>query len=52
MNGHSDVIMGSVSINDEDLFERVKFLQFATGPVPSPFDCYLVNRSLKTLRLR
>ena len=52
MNGHSDVLMGSVAMNDDDLFQRVKFLQFATGPVPSPFDCYLVNRSLKTLKLR
>ena len=52
MNGHSDVLMGSVSLNDKALFERIKFLQFATGPVPSPFDCYLVNRSLKTLKLR
>ena len=52
MNGHSDVLMGSVSMKDASLYERVKFLQFATGPIPSPFDCYLVNRSLKTLKLR
>jgi len=52
MNGHTDVIMGSVSLNDDGLHERLRFLQNAIGPVPSPFDCYLVNRSLKTLRVR
>ncbi|XP_053698123.1 cystathionine gamma-lyase [Sabethes cyaneus] len=52
MNGHSDVIMGATVTNDEALYEKLKFLQNATGIVPSPFDCYLVNRSLKTLSLR
>jgi len=52
MNGHTDVIMGAASTNNEDLAERMRFLQNATGPVPSPFDCYLVNRSLKTLKVR
>jgi cystathionine gamma-lyase len=52
MNGHSDVVMGSISTNNEELYEKLKFLQNATGIVPSPFDCYLVNRSLKTLSLR
>ena len=46
MNGHSDVIMGSVCLNDTGLAERLRFLQNATGSVPSPFDCYLVNRRL------
>merc|ERR1712045_902849 len=52
MNGHTDVIMGSVALNSKDLADRLRFLQNATGGVPSPFDCYLVNRSLKTLKLR
>lgn len=52
MNGHSDVIMGAAIMNDEALYGKLKFLQNATGIVPSPFDCYLVNRSLKTLSLR
>jgi len=52
MNGHTDVIMGSVALNDAGLAERLRFLQNATGAIPSPFDCYLVNRSLKTLKLR
>ncbi|XP_068200453.1 cystathionine gamma-lyase [Palaemon carinicauda] len=52
MNGHSDVIMGAVCTNREDLRDQLRFLQNAIGPVPSPFDCYLVNRSLKTLAVR
>merc|ERR1712045_405732 len=52
MNGHTDVIMGAACTNDESLAHRLRFLQNAIGAVPSPFDCYLVNRSLKTLRIR
>ncbi|TMW46213.1 hypothetical protein DOY81_008709 [Sarcophaga bullata] len=52
MNGHSDVVMGGVTMNSEELYHRLKFLQNAVGIVPSPFDCYQVNRSLKTLSLR
>ncbi|XP_076753791.1 cystathionine gamma-lyase [Xylocopa sonorina] len=52
INGHSDVIMGAVITNRDDIGERLLFLQKAMGIVPSPFDCYLVNRSLKTLELR
>ena len=51
MNGHTDVIMGAACTNDESLAQRLRFLQNAIGPVPSPFDCYLVNRSLKTLKV-
>merc|ERR1719244_391300 len=52
MNGHTDVIMGAVTTNNDQLYERLRFLQNATGPVPSPMDCYFVNRSLKTLKVR
>lgn len=52
MNGHSDVVMGALVMNDTELYERLKYLQNATGITPSPFDCYLVNRSLKTLDIR
>ena len=44
MNGHTDVIMGAAVTNSDDLGSRLRFLQNASGPVPSPFDCYLVNR--------
>nr|XP_009935694.1 PREDICTED: cystathionine gamma-lyase [Opisthocomus hoazin] len=52
MNGHSDVVMGLVSVNCDDLYERLKYLQNSLGAVPSPFDCYLCNRGLKTLKVR
>jgi cystathionine beta-lyase/cystathionine gamma-synthase len=52
LNGHSDVIAGVVVTNDEALAERLRFIQRAGGAVPSPFDCYLVVRGIKTLPLR
>ncbi|XP_020815165.1 cystathionine gamma-lyase-like [Drosophila serrata] len=52
MNGHTDVVMGGITMNSEKLYQSLKFLQNAVGIVPSPFDCYQVNRSLKTLSLR
>lgn len=52
LNGHSDVIMGSIATNSDELSEQLRFLQNSSGIVPSPFDCYQVNRSLKTLALR
>jgi cystathionine gamma-synthase/cystathionine gamma-lyase len=52
MNGHSDVVGGAVVTSDAALAERLRFLQNAVGAVPSPFDCYLVLRGLKTLPLR
>jgi cystathionine beta-lyase/cystathionine gamma-synthase len=52
LNGHSDVIGGAVMTNDDAFAERLRFLQNAMGSVPSPFDCYLVLRGLKTLPLR
>jgi cystathionine gamma-lyase len=50
--GHSDVIGGAIMLNDDQLHEKLKFNQNALGVVPSPFDCYLVLRGLKTLSLR
>lgn len=53
LNGHSDVINGVVVVNDRDeLIEKVGFLQNACGAIASPFDSFLVLRSLKTLPLR
>ncbi|XP_017778244.1 PREDICTED: putative cystathionine gamma-lyase 2 [Nicrophorus vespilloides] len=52
MNGHSDVIMGAILTNNHKHHEKLRFLQNAMGIVPSPFDCSLVNRSLKTLAVR
>ena len=50
--GHSDLIQGAVLARDAAIFEPIKFLQNATGAVPSPFDCWLTLRGLKTLELR
>ena len=52
LNGHSDVVGGAVLTSDPELAERVRFLQNAMGGVPSPFDCYMVLRGLKTLGAR
>lgn len=52
LNGHSDVIGGAVVTDDDGLAERLHFLQKAVGAVPSPFDCYLVLRGIKTLGVR
>jgi cystathionine beta-lyase/cystathionine gamma-synthase len=50
--GHSDLIQGAVLAAREEVFAPIKFLQNATGAVPSPFDCWLTLRGLKTLELR
>lgn len=52
INGHSDVVMGAAITNDEKVDKHLFFMQLAVGAVPSPFDCYLVNRGIKTLHLR
>jgi cystathionine gamma-synthase len=52
MGGHSDVVGGALVLNDEQTFNRLKFLQNAAGGVPGPFDSWLVLRGLKTLALR
>ncbi len=50
--GHSDVIGGALVVQDQELGERIAFLQNSTGGVPGPFDCWLVLRGLKTLGVR
>merc|ERR1712127_492443 len=52
MNGHSDVVMGLVICRSKEVHDKLYFNQYACGAVPSPFDCYLVNRGLKTLHVR
>jgi len=52
LNGHSDIIGGIVVTRDEDLGDRLAYLQNAVGGVPGPFDCFLALRGLKTLHLR
>lgn len=50
--GHHDVIGGAVVTSDADWHEKVRFFQNTAGAVPSAFDCYLVQRGIKTLGLR
>jgi cystathionine beta-lyase/cystathionine gamma-synthase len=50
--GHSDLIQGAVIARDAAVFEPIGFLQNALGGIPSPFDCWLTLRGLKTLELR
>jgi len=52
LGGHSDVVGGFIAVNDADLADQLRFLQNAMGAVPSPFDCYLVIRGVKTLAVR
>jgi cystathionine gamma-synthase len=52
LGGHSDVVGGFVALDDDDLAVALGFTQNAVGSVPSPIDCYLVQRGLKTLAVR
>ena len=52
LGGHSDLISGVVVTDDDELAERLRFLQNAVGAVPGPMDCYLALRRVKTLALR
>ena len=50
--GHSDTVTGVAVTDDDDVAERLRFLQNAMGGVPGPLDCFLVLRGLRTLHLR
>jgi cystathionine gamma-lyase len=52
IGGHSDVVGGAIVTNDDELEKRLRFHQNAVGAVPSPFDCWLLLRGIKTLALR
>ena len=53
LGGHSDVLGGAVIVKDnEAFFERLKAIQRMVGAVPSPFDCWLVLRGIRTLPYR
>jgi cystathionine gamma-synthase len=52
LGGHSDVVGGLVAVDDQELADRITFVQNAAGAVPGPFDCYLVLRGVKTLAVR
>ncbi|KAJ8971606.1 hypothetical protein NQ317_014726 [Molorchus minor] len=52
INGHSDVTMGNVTVNSDDLHDKLRQAQIAAGMIPSPFDCYQALRGIKTLNIR
>ncbi|MEP0713128.1 MAG: cystathionine gamma-synthase [Algoriphagus sp.] len=52
LGGHSDVVMGALVVNDDELAQKLGFIQNACGAVPGPQDCFLVLRGIKTLHLR
>ncbi|OJJ46449.1 hypothetical protein ASPZODRAFT_159364 [Penicilliopsis zonata CBS 506.65] len=52
INGHSDVLMGVIALSCPEIRKTLSFIQNAAGSVPSPFDCWLAHRGLKTLHLR
>ncbi|WP_407429792.1 cystathionine gamma-synthase [Arcticibacter sp.] len=52
LGGHSDVVMGALMLNDEELYKRLWFIYNSCGATPGPQDSFLVLRGLKTLHLR
>jgi len=52
ISGHNQIIGGIIISNDEEIQERMKFVQKTIGAVPSPFDCWLTLLGVKTLHLR
>ncbi|MBQ3690246.1 MAG: PLP-dependent transferase [Bacteroidales bacterium] len=52
IGGHSDVLGGAVTLNDEEFYKKIAYNQNAVGAVLSPFDSYLTLRGAKTLAVR
>ena len=52
LGGHSDVIMGALCLNDDDLYQQLAFIHNSCGATPGPMDSFLVLRGIKTLHLR
>lgn len=52
IGGHSDLIGGALMMKDPGLHESLKYIQFAAGAVPGPFECFMLLRSIKTLGVR
>jgi cystathionine beta-lyase/cystathionine gamma-synthase len=53
INGHSDIIGGALIIGkNKKLADKISFIQNSVGAIPSPFDCFLILRAIKTLSLR
>jgi cystathionine gamma-lyase len=52
LTGHSDMLLGYLATNDDEVFARVETWRKQTGAVPGAFDCWLAHRSIATLDLR
>ncbi len=52
INGHSDVVGGSIMLNNKEQYDKLWYLQNSIGPSQSPFDSWLVLRGIKTLAIR
>ncbi len=52
LGGHSDVVHGIVITKTQELGDRLRFIQNASGAVPGPMDCFLILRGIKTLHVR
>lgn len=52
LGGHSDVVLGNLVVNDQELASKLYFIQKASGAIPGPQDCFLVLRGIKTLHVR
>ncbi len=52
IGGHSDVVHGCIMTSNDELAQKLRFIQNATGAVPGPQDCFLILRGIKTLHLR
>ena len=52
IGGHTDIVGGALMVNDKALYDKLAFVQMAVGAIPSPFECFLLSRSIKTLAVR
>jgi len=52
IGGHSDLVMGALMMNDEELYKRLWFIYNSCGATPGPMDSFLALRGIKTLHLR
>ena len=52
LGGHSDLVMGALMLNDDELYKQLKFIQFAAGAITGPMDSFLALRGVKTLAIR
>lgn len=52
LGGHSDLVMGALMVNNQELAEKLHFIQFAGGAIAGPMDSFLALRGIKTLHIR